>query len=224
MDIIDRALSQSRTTLTEYESKQVLAEYGIPVTAEVLVEHRDALADACARIGFPLVMKGSSAEIAHKTEKSLVRLDIRTEEEAFSAFHEITAAMNSDDAAVLVQELVNDPRELMAGLVRDPQFGPCVMFGLGGIFSEILKDVAFRMAPLRNNDAVSMINDIQSRKILDGVRGLEPVDSNALSHILGALGRIGLEIDPIKEIDVNPLKIRDGRPIAVDALIVLGSE
>ena len=109
------------------------------------------------------------------------------------------------------------------GLTRDPQFGPCVMFGLGGIFTEILKDVSFRVAPLEKQDALAMMQEIRGRKILGAIRGMAAVDLDLLAEILVTIGRIGLENDRIKEIDVNPLMISNGKPVAVDALVVLES-
>lgn len=221
MDIIEQAAKESRTALSEYESKLVLASYGIPITREILVRERDELAAAIDRIGLPAVLKGCSPAETHKTEKSLVRLDIRTLDEARVAFDEIKTAMDDGAAAVLVQEMVKGPRELMAGLTRDPQFGPCVMFGLGGIFTEILKDVSFRLAPLEERDALEMMMDIKGHRILDAIRGMEPVDRAEMARILINVGRIGVEQQRIKEIDINPLIVRGGRPVAADALIVL---
>jgi len=131
MEIIEKALKEGRTTLSEYESKQVLASYGIPVTKELVVDNVPDLINATKEIGYPLVLKGCSSGIAHKTEKGLIKVDIRNEEEAKAAFEEITANIGAEDA-VLVQEMVKGQRELVIGLTRDPQFGPCVMFGLGG--------------------------------------------------------------------------------------------
>ena len=111
---------------------------------------------------------------------------------------------------------------LLGNLTRDPQFGPCVMFGLGGIFTEVLEDVAFRVAPLTRWDAMDMMEDIKAKKILDEFRGQPAVDKEVLADILMAVGKIGLENDDVKEIDINPLKILAGKPIAVDALVVIG--
>ncbi len=122
---------------------------------------------------------------------------------------------------VLVQEMLPGERELVIGLIRDPQFGPCVMFGLGREFiTEILKDVTFRVAPLEPRDAREMMDEIKSAKILGPFRGKEPVDRDVLEQALIAMGKIGLEHDEIKEIDVNPLIIHKGKPVAVDALVV----
>lgn len=222
MQIIDKALKEGRTTLTEYESKQVLALYNLPVTREELVSRPEDLLKAADQIGYPLVIKGCSAEMAHKTEKGLIRVDVRNDEEATTAFREISAAMNgASDGAVLVQQLVKGKRELVVGLIRDAQFGPCVMFGLGGIFTEILKGTVFRVAPLEKQDALEMMQEIKACKILEAIRGMAPADKDMLAEMLITVGKIGIENDRIKEIDINPVIISGGKPVAVDALIVL---
>ncbi len=223
MDIIQKVLGEGRNVLSEYESKLLLARYGIPVTREILVHEEEDLISAAREVGYPLVLKGCSSEISHKTETNIIRLDIRTDEEATSAFRQIKANMNGRAGGVLVQEMVKGQRELMAGLTRDPQFGPCVMFGLGGIFTEVLKDVSFRLAPLKHLDALDMMREIKGHRILEAVRGMEAVDMDVLARILIRLGDVGIENDPIKEIDINPLIIRGGKPVAVDALVVLNS-
>jgi acetyl-CoA synthetase (ADP-forming) len=221
MEIIDQALRQGRFTLSEFESKQLLASYGVPVTREVLISDRSELPAAIREIGFPLVLKGCSAEISHKTESGVIHVDIRSQGEAEAALDAILERMPKDGPAVLVQEMVKGERELMVGLTRDPQFGPCVMFGLGGIFTEILEDVSFRMAPLTANDAMSMMREIRGNKILQAVRGMPEVNMDLMVDILVNTGRLGMDHDRIKEVDVNPLKIRNGQPVAVDALVVL---
>jgi acetyl-CoA synthetase (ADP-forming) len=147
--LIENALRQDRRILSEYDSKRLLSSYGIPVTKERLVHTPSELREAIRQIGFPLVIKGCSSTLAHKTEQGLVFLDIRNDQEAEAAFQNAMARMAESDKAVLVQELVKGRRELVAGMTRDPQFGPCVMFGLGGIFTEILKDISFRVAPIQ---------------------------------------------------------------------------
>lgn len=219
--MIEDILGTGRTVLTEHESKQILASYGIPTSKELMVEDEKDLISAIAEIGYPVVLKGCGHGLSHKTEKNLVRIDIRTETEALAAFEEIRGKMEGAGSSVLVQEMVQGQRELMVGLTRDPQFGPCVMFGLGGILTEILEDVVFRVAPLQTKDAIAMMQGIRGRKILDAIRGMEMVNREALAQILITVGRIGLENDRINEIDVNPLIVRGGIPIAVDALIVL---
>lgn len=221
MNIINDALSEGRSRLSEYESKRLLAAYGLPVTAEKLAINAEELIKAAAEIGYPLVIKACSADIAHKTEKGLIRVDVRNDQEALTAFDEIMAGMNGAGKAILVQQMIRGQRELVVGLTRDPQFGPCVMFGLGGIFTEILEDTVFRVAPLQKRDALDMMQEIKAHKILEAVRGLEAVDRQLMADILITVGQIGIENDRIKEIDLNPVIIANGKPVVVDALVVL---
>lgn len=215
--ILETAVKEERTSLSEYESKMLLGLYGIPVTKEILVQDREAYSNALAEIGFPLVVKGCSPKVTHKTEQNLVRVDIRNTEEADRVYHELMSHVE----ALLVQEMVRGSRELVVGMTRDPQFGPCVMFGLGGIYTEILRDVSFRVAPLEKRDAIQMMQEIKGRKILESVRGMPPADLDLLCSILMRVGEIGLEHDAIKEIDINPLILSGAKPVAVDALVIL---
>jgi acetyl-CoA synthetase (ADP-forming) len=220
MNWIAQALERGSASLTEFEAKQMLAHYGIPVTREREVSVLQDALRAAAEIGYPVALKGSGEGLLHKTEKDLVRLHLKNERDVQEAYTDLTGAPGV--AKVLVQEMIRGKRELAAGLTRDPQFGPCVMLGLGGIFAEVLKDVAFRVAPLNRREALQMMEDLRGREILGAVRGMPPVDREALAGILIALGKIGLENPAVREIDVNPLIIQpDGRPIAADALIVL---
>jgi acyl-CoA synthetase (NDP forming) len=221
VDIIEMALKEGRATLSEHESKQLLSAYGIPVTREIETADEPGLMEAVRAIGFPLVMKASSPDLTHKTERGLVRVDIRSEQEALEAYKEMMAQVGRDKCAVLVQELVQGKRELVVGLTRDIQFGPCVMFGLGGIFTEVLKDVSFRVAPIEKGDALEMMQEIKGHKILEAVRGMPAADLDQLADILIKVGNIGMERDHIKEIDINPVILSGSRPVAVDALVVL---
>ncbi|MCL5125455.1 MAG: acetate--CoA ligase family protein [Deltaproteobacteria bacterium] len=222
MNIVELALSEGRKTLSEYESKLVLSHYGIPVVNEALARNESELKSALDVIGFPVAVKACAPNITHKTDLDLIRLDLKTEEDALSAFHQIMGQMPEvEGSAALVQKMAKGKREFLAGMTRDPQFGPCVMFGLGGIFTEALDDVSFRVAPLLTVDAHEMVNEIRSRKLLGSFRGMPPVNLNSLEQILVNLGRLGMENERIQEIDINPLIIQDGLPLAVDALIVL---
>lgn len=221
MKIIEEALKRGAKTLSEHESKLFLAEYGIPVTRETVVTTEDEAAAAAAEIGYPVVLKGSGEALSHKTELNLIALDMRDEADVRTAFKGFHSRTDVEVPEVLVQQMVKGDRELVIGLTRDEQFGPCVMFGLGGIFTEILEDISFRVAPLERIDAMEMMDDIRGKKILGPVRGKPAVDRDVLANILVTLGRIGLENEKIKEIDINPLKIIDGKPVAVDALVVL---
>jgi len=219
--IVERARKKGRKTLSEYEAKQILAAYDIPITREVLIKDKDQLEKGIKKIGFPLVMKGCSAEIAHKTEKGLIHVDIRTAAEAKKAFRQIITGMEGFEGGVLMQEMISGRRELVMGMTRDPQFGPCVMFGLGGIFTEILRDVSFRRAPLEIRDAREMMGDIKGHKILDAVRGMPAADTGLLEQMLINVGQIGLDFEDIMEIDLNPVILAGSKPVVVDALMIL---
>ena len=219
--IVEKALREGRKTLSEYESKEFLRSYGIPATRESLVHTREECTKAAHAIGYPLVLKACSPQLAHKTEKGLVRLDLRSNQELILAFDDLMSRMEGNEKSILVQELIKGTRELVAGMTRDPQFGPCVMFGLGGIFTEILKDIAFRVAPLEKRDALDMTQEIKAHKILGAVRGMPAADMDLLCDILVKVGEIGLENESIQEIDINPMILSGAKPVAVDALIVL---
>jgi acetyl-CoA synthetase (ADP-forming) len=221
MGVIEQARKEGRKTLTEYEAKMILSHRGIPVVRERLAYDRDQCRVAIQEMGFPLVMKGCAPEISHKSELGVVMLNIQSEGEAEAAFEKIMKSMPAKTPAVLIQEMVNGKRELVVGLTRDAQFGPAVMFGLGGIFTEILSDVVFRLAPFGKREALDMLGEIKGRKILDAVRGMEAVDRDVLAHILVSVGEIAMEYPDIREIDINPLVVSGRIPIAVDALIVV---
>lgn len=221
VEILKRAKKEKRDKLSEYESKALLGAYGIPVTRETEVADRQQFTEAIREFGFPLVIKACGPELSHKTERGLVRVDIRNEQEAVIAYEEIMNKIKDDGGVVLIQEMVVGSRELVVGLIRDRQFGPCVMFGLGGIFTEILKDISFRVAPIEKRDALEMMQEIKARKILEAVRGMPPADLDQLAEILIKVGEIGLAHDDIKEIDINPVILSGSQPVAVDALVVL---
>ena len=215
-------------TLSEFESKRLLAEAGVPVPDEELVAGADDAVHAADRIGFPVVLKLCGTGIAHKTERGLVRLRLRDSDAVREAAQALLAERRPEeaDAALLVGPMLSGRRELIAGLVRDPQFGPCVMLGVGGIFAEALNDVAFAVAPLASGDAEDLIDALKGRKLLDAFRGEPAVDRTKLIGVLEALGRIGAERADVRSIDVNPLIVCGDSPIAVDALVELeaGSE
>ena len=220
--LVQQALADGRKALNEFESKSFLAAFGIPVCQEILVPSVDVAAAEAARMGFPVVLKASGEKLTHKTEAGGVVLNVRNEEEVRSEGGRLLAIPGCE--ALSVQEMVRGARELVCGLTRDPHFGPAVMFGLGGILTEILKDTVFRIAPLTPYDAREMMLEIRAKKILEPFRGEAAVDLDVLTKVLVAVGEIGVEYEAVAEIDINPLKIRpDGKPVAVDALIVLSS-
>lgn len=223
MEILEQALKKGQKHLSEYDSKRLLAAYGIPVTVEKLAANVDEAVKFSREIGYPVVLKGCSDKLTHKTEKGVIRVGLKNDDEVREAYNAIFAVEPMD--GVLVQEMVKGARELVVGLVRDAQFGPCVMFGLGGIYTEVLKDVTFRVAPLEERDAYEMMSEIKASKLLDEFRGMKAVDRGVLAKALVAMGKIGLDNDAVNEIDVNPLIIRaDGKPVAVDALVVVGGK
>lgn len=219
-EILLQAIGSGKHALSEYESKKVVAEAGVPVTREALAHSRQEAMDQAAAIGFPVVLKGSSPDLTHKTEMDMVRVNLQDKDDVARAYDELTGK-GIDLDGVLIQEMVKGNREFVIGLTRDPQFGPCVMFGLGGIFTEALKDVSFRVAPLTEDDAREMIGEIRAAKLLDAFRGDRAVDREILVKALVGIGQLGMNHDEIAEIDINPLIVKEGRPVAVDALVIL---
>jgi succinyl-CoA synthetase beta subunit len=217
---------QHLKALSEYQSKKMLAEYGIPVTEEILVQSRDQAVVAAKKIGFPVVLKACSPELMHKSEAGCVELSLTSDDDVANAYDRILSSMSGSIAGelegVLVAEMVAGARELVLGLTRESQFGPCVMLGLGGVMTEIFKDTVFRVAPFDRVEAEDMVSELKSRAMLNAFRGELPADVETICRCLIALGKIGLENQNVSEIDINPLKIgKDGRVKAVDALIIL---
>ncbi len=223
--IIEKALSNGQNALSEHESKILLEKYDVPITREFLVASAEEAVKAASELGYPVVLKACGWKITHKTERNLVAVGIKNDNEVREAFETITRNLEGEDSeGILVQEMVKGSRELAIGLVRDPQFGPCVMFGLGGIFTEILRDTSFRVAPINVDDAYQMMEDIKAKKILESIRGMAPANREKLARALVGLGRLGLEQNYISEVDVNPLILtQEGEPVAVDALVILAS-
>ena len=220
-EIIAAAVAGGRKVLDEFEAKELLKAYGVPVVAERACVTREETLSACAAVGYPVVVKALSSKIAHKTERGLVKVGVKDDAGAAEAYDAIRAGSGAEFERVLVQRMVESRRELVAGLTTDAQFGPCVMFGLGGIFTEVMKDVTFRVAPLEDRDAMEMMDEIRGRKLLDPVRGMPAADRKALAALLVATGRIGMENPGIREIDMNPVMLDGANPVVVDALIVL---
>lgn len=210
-------------TLAEHDSLALLADHGVPVVAETVAATPADAAAAAARLDAPVVVKLTGAGVAHKTERGLVRLGVDGPGAAAEAAAELLAAARPDDGpvAVVVAPMVQGTRELLAGTHRDPQFGPCVLVGVGGILAEALDDVAVRLAPLETRDAQEMLDDLHAARVLGPFRGEPPVDREQVARVLVALGELAAGRDDIVSIDVNPLVIVDGTPVAVDALVEL---
>lgn len=212
-------------TLSEADSKARLRERGVLVARERLVATPDDAVAAADELGYPVVAKLCGATIAHKTERGLVRLGLRDAASVRAAAAELFDAATPDDGdvGVLVGEMVKGTRELIAGLVRDPQFGPCVMLGVGGVLAEAVADVAFRLVPLDRVDAEELVDDLRTQALLGAFRGEPPVDREALVDVLVGLSRLAESDDAVVSADVNPLIVRDGVPVAVDALVEVGA-
>jgi len=221
-DLIRSALERGQPALSEYESKKLLSLYGIPVTREQLSRSAGDAVSAAADLGFPVVLKACSPELMHKSEHGSIELNLRSEGDVREAYGRIVRSVDLELEGVLVQEMVPGQRELVVGLTRDPQFGPCVMLGAGGIMTEVFQDTVFRMAPVDMIEAKDMTEELRFKKILGAFRGQKPVDMDTLCQILIAVGQIGLELEAVSELDINPLIITpEGRVKAVDALVVL---
>ena len=221
--LIQKAIQRGQKALSEYDSKQVLQSVGLPVTREKLALSQEEAVAIAAEIGYPVALKGCSDKAAHKTEMGLVKLKLQSPEEVAAAYSEIVGKVAGLDG-VLVQEMISGSREFVLGLTRDPQFGPCVMFGAGGIFTEAIRDVTFRVAPLSAADAEEMLDEIRLSRLLDTFRGSPAVDRKTLVDALVGIGDLGCRHEEIAEIDINPVIICGDQPVIVDALVVLNGQ
>jgi succinyl-CoA synthetase beta subunit len=221
-DLIQSALHRGQRVLSEYESKKLLSLYNIPVTREKLCHRADEAVSTADGLGFPVVLKACSAELMHKSERGCIELNLRNKSDVREAYDRIIRSVDLELEGVLVQEMVPGQRELVVGLNRDPQFGPCVMLGIGGIMTEVFQDTVFRMAPFDMIEAKDMTEELRFKKILGSFRGQKPVDMDVLCRTLIAVGQLGLELETVSELDINPMIITpEGRLVAVDALVVL---
>lgn len=218
--IINDSINSGNFTLDEYSSKQLIAAYGALVCKEILVHSQVAASKAAAEIGYPVVLKACSPEYAHKSGRGLIYLNLQNKVEVTEAYHLIIQAAGHK-VPVLVSEMINGEREVMAGMVRHNGFGPCIMFGLGGIFAEALEDRVFRLPPFDNQLLYEMFEDIKASEILNDYRGLPAVNKEALSSILQSVAKASLLHPQISEIDVNPVIISGSMPIVADALVAL---
>ncbi len=226
---ITDARAADRRTLTEAEAKRVLEAWDIPTTEERVVTSADAAVQAANEIGYPVALKVSSADITHKSDIGAIELDIHTPDAVRTAYDSIRSATaeHAPDATidgVLVQQMVQDGTEVIVGVNNDPTFGPTILFGLGGVFVEVLEDVALRQAPLSEADARAMISDIDGAPVLRGARGGPPADIDALVEVLQSTSSMAMALeDDIAELDINPLMVfPDGEGVcAADALLRL---
>jgi len=221
--LIETSIASGAHVICEDEAKSILREYGVPVVPEIRASDPATAARVARQIGFPVVLKAVGTQILHKTEAGLVAVGLKSEAEVIAAAQRMTGSSPYPIDAFLVQPKIQGQREFVAGLFSDPLFGPVVMFGLGGIFTEALNDAVFKVAPLSSADIDAMFAEIRCQKMLGAFRGEAAVDAQALRKILQGLSDIAVQFPQIQEIDINPLIIQaDGRPVAVDALIVTG--
>lgn len=218
--IIAEALKNGRKTIDEYNSKKILAAYGAPVSSDSLAHSLNEALSTADATGYPVVIKGCSTDYSHKTGHGLIYLNLQNREELKNAYRAVIKAAGQE-IPVLVSKMVKGEREVMAGMVRHSGFGPCILFGMGGIFAEILEDRTFRLAPLLAADSGEMISGIKAAAILDSYRGLPAADKAALGAILQAVSNLALHHPEVAEIDLNPIIISGADPVVVDALIVL---
>ncbi|MEJ2731359.1 MAG: acetate--CoA ligase family protein [Deltaproteobacteria bacterium] len=221
--LTDAIRKKTKTRINEVEAKALLREYNVPVVPEAAAaDAREAVAAADA-FGYPVVVKGLGAELAHKTERGLVHLNLSAAAAVKKAVEAIKTSAGDDLEGFVIQPQIQGKRELVTGLFRDPQFGPVVMFGIGGVFTEALADVAFRLAPVSETDAADMLTEIRAKAFLGEYRGEKAIDQQQIIQTLQGLSRIGIELPEIAEIDINPLLASsDGLLLAVDALVVPG--
>lgn len=226
-EIIAVARKENRTFLLEPESKQLMKEIGITTTDFRVAKNSKEAIEAASEIGFPVVMKILSPQIIHKTDAGGVKLNINSEKEAEKAFKEILASAKKYDSkaeirGVLIEKMVKPSTEIIVGVTRDPTFGPAIMFGLGGIFVELLKDVSFRIAPIKEEDALEMIHEIKALPMLQGFRGGPNVKLEQIVDVLMKISKLTIDyMDDILEIDLNPIFAYEDKILTVDARIIL---
>ncbi len=227
-EILNKAREENRTVLTEIEAKQILSEAGINCTDTRLATTRDEAVTISEKIGYPVVLKISSVDITHKSDAGGVKVNLPDKAAVEKAYDQIMASCiakhpDADIEGVAVQGMAKTGTEVIIGMTKDPSFGPVLMFGLGGIFVEVLKDVAFRIVPLEKNDASEMICEIKGKKLLEGYRGQDPADIPFLEDMLLKLSQFADKTEGIAEIDMNPVFAYKQGAVVVDARIILSA-
>jgi acyl-CoA synthetase (NDP forming) len=220
VSLIQQAQEKGQKALDEHTAKILLVAYGVPVTKEELTKTQEEALAAASKIGYPVALKACHWEIMHKSGKGLIALNIENAAKLKEAFKDIRRAAGKA-VPVLVQEMLSGNREFLTGMTRFAGFGACVVFGLGGVFTEIYRDTTIRMAPLTSADTQEMFADLRARKLLEEFRGMPPVKINELAKIIQAVGNIALLHPEIAEVDLNPIIISGAKPVVADALIVL---
>jgi acetyl-CoA synthetase (ADP-forming) len=224
--IFSQAVKEGRKNLLETEAKAVCRDYGIPVTKSELATNEQEAARLAEKIGFPVVLKILSPDIIHKSDVGGVMINLKDEKEVRNAYQQIMKNVKNHNAkakilGILVQEMAPSSTEVIVGAIKDPQFGPALMFGLGGVFVEVLKDVTFRIAPVAADEAREMIGEVKAYPLLKGYRGSPPADIDAIVKIILATSKLVMEHQEVKELDLNPIMVYEKGAKTVDARIIL---
>jgi acetyl-CoA synthetase (ADP-forming) len=224
--IISQARSENRKALLEPEAKTICMEYGISVTKFNVAKNEKEAAEFAAATGFPVVLKIVSPDIIHKSDAGGVIVNLKTKEEVQAAYNKILQNVkaykpDANIVGILVQEMAPSSTEVIIGAVKDPQFGQTIMFGLGGIFVELLKDVTFRVAPIDEQEAAEMVVGVKAFPLLNGYRGSKPADVKAIVNLLLCVSKLVMDHPEIKELDLNPILVYPQGAKTVDARIIL---
>jgi len=224
--IIEQARSEGRSVLTEIESKELLGQSGVNVNDTRLATSPSEAVTIAGQLGFPVVLKIASPDIIHKTDSGGIRLGLETPEQVAQAYNDITEAVGGKHPGarvhgISVQKMSPPGVEVIIGMSKDPQFGPVLMFGLGGVWVEILEDVSLRVIPVTRRDVREMLREIKGYRMLTGYRGLPPVDESKLEDMLLAVADFVTQYPMVKELDLNPVIAYNDDAVAVDARILL---
>ena len=224
--IFEEARADGRKFLLEHEAKTVCSEYGIPVTKMKIAKTAEKAVEFSEEIGYPTVLKIVSPDVIHKFDVGGVILNVNSREDARTAYNKIVENVKKHEPdakidGILVQEMAPCSTEVIVGSIKDAQFGPTLMFGFGGTFVEVMKDVAFRIAPITEDNAKEMITEIKAYPILRGYRGQPPSDIDAIAKILLNTSRLVMDHQEIKELDLNPVMVYEKGAKTVDARIIL---
>ncbi|MFX1529680.1 MAG: acetate--CoA ligase family protein [Promethearchaeota archaeon] len=221
-EVLKNKIETNQTVLTEFESKELLQEVGIPVPGQKLTTSKEDTRSAAEQIGFPVVLKLMAEDIVHKSDTGAVKLNLKNTQEVEDAYEELMKIPSQKEKKISVQKMADEPiTELIIGMTTDPQFGPALMFGIGGILVELLEDVSFRIAPITEYDAREMIKEIKGFPILDGYRGKPKADIDAIVKTLLTISELVVDHEEINEMDLNPVFIYEKGLICVDARIIL---
>ena len=221
-ELLTKKIDSNQLVLTEFESKELLQEIGIEIPLQSLTSTKEETISTAERIGLPVVLKLMAEDIVHKSDTGAVKLNLKNKDEVEQAFEELMKIPSQSKKMISVQKMADEPiTELIIGMTTDAQFGPALMFGIGGILVELLEDVSFRIAPIERYDALEMIHEIKGFPILDGYRGKPKADINAIVDVLLKISDLVVKHEEIHEMDLNPVFIYDKGLICVDARIIL---